>query len=97
MDIDLGAWKLRDWTDDDITALVIYANNVKIWMNVRDLFPHPYTESDAKQWIKLAGTTPVTNFAIASQRKRHCYDGSGCHRPIRLHHLRPDKTLCRCI
>ena len=69
MDIDLGAWKLRDWTDDDITALVKYANNVKIWMNVRDLFPHPYTESDAKQWIKLAGTTPVTNFAIASQRE----------------------------
>ena len=67
MDSDLGAWKLRNWTDDDIPALVKYANNAKIWLNVRDIFPHPYTESDAKQWIKLAGTSPVTNFAIASQ------------------------------
>jgi [ribosomal protein S5]-alanine N-acetyltransferase len=67
MDIDLGAWKLRNWTDDDIPALVEYANNVKVWMNLDDIFPHPYTESDAKQWIKLSGTSPVTNFAIASQ------------------------------
>ena len=67
MDINMGEWKLRPWTDDDITALVRYANNIKIWINVRDLFPHPYTASDARHWIRLAGTQPITNFAIASQ------------------------------
>jgi [ribosomal protein S5]-alanine N-acetyltransferase len=67
MDISLGDWKLRHWTDDDMTALVKYANNFNIWINVRDLFPHPYTSSDAREWIKLAGAPPVTNFAIASQ------------------------------
>ncbi len=67
MDIDLGAWKLRNWTDDDVPALVKYANNVNIWRNLDDIFPYPYTESDAKKWINLSGIPPVTNFAIASQ------------------------------
>jgi [ribosomal protein S5]-alanine N-acetyltransferase len=67
MDINVGTWKLRSWKDDDTTALVKYANNVKIWINVRDVFPHPYTASNARQWIKLAATPPITNFAIATQ------------------------------
>jgi RimJ/RimL family protein N-acetyltransferase len=67
MDINLGEWKLRPWMGNDTAGLVKYADNVKIWINVRDLFPHPYTEGDARQWIKLASAKPVTNFAIASQ------------------------------
>ncbi|MER3498330.1 MAG: hypothetical protein C4308_06685 [Chitinophagaceae bacterium] len=29
------------------------ANNKKIWDNVRDRLPHPYSEKDAKEWIAL--------------------------------------------
>ena len=58
---------MRSWVQDDAAALVKYANNRKIWLNVRDLFPHPYTHSDAKVWIRHARTQPETNFAIASK------------------------------
>jgi [ribosomal protein S5]-alanine N-acetyltransferase len=66
MNIDLEKFRLRDWNFEDIPALVKYANNYNIWLNVRDLFPHPYKESDARDWIEKAITAPVTNFAIAT-------------------------------
>ena len=56
---------LRPWTSDDEASLVRYANNRKIWRNVRDRFPHPYTENDAKLWIKIANRdTTMLNLAI---------------------------------
>jgi len=66
MEIAFGEWKLRSWADGDEPALVKYANNRNIWLNVRDLFPHPYTRSDARAWIRHARKKPETNFAIAS-------------------------------
>ena len=35
---------LRPWKEGDQKSLVVHANNVKIWRNMRDLFPHPYTQ-----------------------------------------------------
>lgn len=34
-------------------ALVKHANNRKIWLNVKDRFPHPYTVEDAEAWIGI--------------------------------------------
>jgi len=49
---------LRPWRAADATELLRYANNRKIWMNLRDIFPHPYTSEDAQQWLALcAGAT----------------------------------------
>lgn len=43
-----------------------YANNRKIWMNLRDAFPHPYTVQDARDYLRsLRNRTPETTFAIA--------------------------------
>jgi [ribosomal protein S5]-alanine N-acetyltransferase len=64
MEIVFGAWLLREWQQGDEHALSKYANNRKIWLNLRDLFPFPYTLEDAKWWIKHAGEKPGTNFAI---------------------------------
>ena len=64
MEIKFGAWLLREWQQGDEHALAKYANNRKIWLNLRDLFPHPYTPDDAKWWIGHAGEKPGTNFAI---------------------------------
>jgi len=48
---------LRPWHERDQPGLVAIANNVKIWRNLTDLFPHPYTEADADAWIALARET----------------------------------------
>lgn len=42
-----------------------HANNYKIWRNVRDRFPHPYTLEDAHRWLEHATQEdPTTSFAI---------------------------------
>ena len=49
----------------DKERLVRLANNRKIWLNVRDMFPHPYTVSDAERFIEsTTQQDPQTTFAI---------------------------------
>ncbi len=57
---------LRPWRSGDEEALVKFAGERAIWMNMRDLFPHPYTRAHADGWIALnrARTGPVRHFAI---------------------------------
>ena len=46
-------------------SLAANADDVRIWRNVRDRFPHPYTLDDARQWIGVASTAdPTTDLAI---------------------------------
>ncbi len=42
---------LRPFKDGDEASLVANANNIKIFNNVKDTFPHPYTFDDALWWI----------------------------------------------
>jgi len=68
MRIDIGKFKIRDWQKDDAPAIVKYANNRKIWQNLRDLFPHPYGPADADTYLKLVfQQDPRTYFALASE------------------------------
>ena len=56
---------IRQWQWTDLPNLVLYANNVNVWNNVRNYFPYPYTEEHGKAWLeKTIGVEPVTNFAI---------------------------------
>jgi RimJ/RimL family protein N-acetyltransferase len=56
---------VRSWTNDDLGSLVKYADNRKIWLNLRDRFPHPYTRRDGRDFIHLARSQrPETMFAI---------------------------------
>lgn len=65
MRIELEHCVLRSWRKGDQKALVRHANNRKIWLNVRDMFPFPYTRRDADQWIRHATALKrPTNFAI---------------------------------
>jgi [ribosomal protein S5]-alanine N-acetyltransferase len=54
---------LRQWREGDEQSLAANANNKKIWMNLRDVFPFPYTLKNAVLWIELSKESK-TNFAI---------------------------------
>lgn len=65
MRLPLGVCDVRSWRPGDAAALVEHANNRKIWLNLRDRFPHPYTARDARAFLKSVLTArPETNFAI---------------------------------
>jgi [ribosomal protein S5]-alanine N-acetyltransferase len=67
MELPIGEWKVRSWQTDDAPALLKYANNARVWINLRDSFPYPYTEADARAWLGAALLQiPETAFAIAS-------------------------------
>ncbi len=44
-------FRLRKWKIEDIMDVAYYANNEKIACNLRDVFPHPYTVSDAEKYV----------------------------------------------
>ncbi len=65
MQLDCGNCMVRSWRGGDEDSLVLHADNRKIWLNLRDHFPHPYTRADAQQWIQtVRERKPETNFAI---------------------------------
>lgn len=52
----LPACVLRPWAPADKPSLVANANNYKVWRNLADAFPHPYTDADADQWLLIANS-----------------------------------------
>jgi ribosomal-protein-alanine N-acetyltransferase len=62
----LKSCAVRSWRTADADPLGRHADNRKIWLNLRDAFPHPYTSRDAREFIKsVRHRTPETTFAIA--------------------------------
>ena len=49
---------IRPWRLNDAESLARHANNRKIWLAVRDLFPHPYTIQDAHEFLQQTMTEP---------------------------------------
>jgi RimJ/RimL family protein N-acetyltransferase len=69
-EIQLTKCTLRPWRAADRDELVVQANNRRVWRNLRDRFPHPYTRDDAARWLELAARmSPQTNFCIAVDGK----------------------------
>src|SRR5437773_3142538 len=63
--IPLNTCLLRSWKWGDETALIQYANNKNIWINMVDRFPHPYLLAHARNLIHLANSvSPVRDLAI---------------------------------
>jgi len=46
------AISLRPWAMNDLDRLVLYANNKKIFDNLTDAFPYPYTREDGIKFIE---------------------------------------------
>ena len=46
--------RLRTWASTDGANLIVLANNRKVWRNLTDAFPNPYTQADADGWMSVA-------------------------------------------
>jgi len=56
---------VRGWRLDDAKSLTRHANNRRVWLGLRDQFPHPYTIDDAHAFLRgVMNNQPVTNFCI---------------------------------
>lgn len=65
-----GSTVLRALAAADAPELARLANNKNIWDNVRDYFPHPYSEADAVAFIiSKADETPQCTFAITVENR----------------------------
>lgn len=61
---------IRQWKNEDLQELVSQANNVNVWNNLRNYFPHPYTEEHGKAWLeKVVDALPAINMAIEADGK----------------------------
>ena len=65
MELISGNIRLRTLRHADREQLAKFANNKKIWNNLRNMFPHPYTVADAEKFIdsikKLTGVEKIPN------------------------------------
>lgn len=69
MELPLQHCTVRSYRTDDVEFLALHANNRKIWLNLRDGFPYPYSVENGAVFIQRAlAARPETNFAI-------CVDG----------------------
>ena len=52
MELKLERCTIRDYRLSDADSLAKHANSRKIWLGLRDAFPHPYTIKDAKNFLQ---------------------------------------------
>jgi RimJ/RimL family protein N-acetyltransferase len=66
LDLD-GGYMIRSFEQADLDGIVKYANNRTVWLGLRDMFPYPYTRSDAVAWLnRVAADDLETHYAIAT-------------------------------
>ena len=67
MELKLKSCTIRQLIKQDAAAIQRYANNRKIWANLRDIFPHPYLLENAHAFLGFVlKEEPMTDFAIAT-------------------------------
>ena len=65
MKLTLEQCTIRPWRLDDADSLARHANNRKVWIALRDIFPHPYTIEDADTFLRsVINSEPVTLFCV---------------------------------
>lgn len=68
MELMLKTCRIRPWRKEDAVSLQRHADNRRIWLNLRDVFPHPYTIANAEFFLELvAKEEPLATFAIATE------------------------------
>jgi RimJ/RimL family protein N-acetyltransferase len=65
MRLPAGPASVRPWAAADAAEIARQANDRRVWINLRDAFPHPYRLDDAERFIARAtAASPPTVFAI---------------------------------
>lgn len=65
MPLRLQGCTVRSWRATDAPELALVANDRGIWLNLRDVFPHPYRLEDAERFIgMISAQDPMTSYAI---------------------------------
>ena len=65
MELNAGPAIIRSWRPSDAAGLARQANDRRVWLGMRDAFPHPYSLEDAQRFIaKALGMSPETYLAI---------------------------------
>ena len=65
MQLTLERCTIRPWRLDDAASLTRHADNRKVWLSLRDRFPHPYTTEDAREFLEATvKVEPITIFCI---------------------------------
>ena len=63
--LELKQSTIRPWRLDDAESLARHANDRKVWLSLRDNFPHPYTTEDAYKFLEATvGFEPITIFVL---------------------------------
>jgi RimJ/RimL family protein N-acetyltransferase len=63
---------------EDLPSLLKYADNFNIWINLRDGFPHPYTEEAGRGWLEMAQRDD-RNLLLAIEIDGEAVGGIGAH------------------
>jgi RimJ/RimL family protein N-acetyltransferase len=65
MHLQAGVAVVRRWRTQDASEVARQADDRRVWINLRDAFPHPYHIEDAERFIAMAtAMSPPTYFAI---------------------------------
>ncbi len=65
LQLDLGRAILRELVQSDAPSLAQHANDRLVWVQLRDMFPHPYREEDAAEFIeRIQMQNQPTAFAL---------------------------------
>jgi ribosomal-protein-alanine N-acetyltransferase len=65
MELRDGSTVVREWQEADAESLALQADDRRVWLGLRDAFPHPYRVEDARRFISAARLrSPQTYFAI---------------------------------
>lgn len=71
---------VRAWRRDDAAGLVRLADDYEVWKNLGDLFPHPYTQRDAKWWLG-GGSESRSELSLAIEVSEELAGGLGLKFP----------------
>lgn len=77
---------LRRWSEKDASPLAVMLNNRNILDNLRDGIPYPYTEEDAKTFIRsMLASDPNTVFPFAITAGNTLVGSIGAFRQENIH------------
>jgi RimJ/RimL family protein N-acetyltransferase len=88
-----GDVRLRPWTDADVPALVRLGDDLEIWLNLRDRFPHPFTTPAAQLWVADQAALGAPPWSFAVEHKGELVGGVRLTRRVDAHHMCADLTF----